>query len=121
MRGRPLTPTEHELLSDLLAQANDEAGTLREQLADARVVSSCTCGCGSIGFVPTGCSVHRDRPEATLFPIEGDVLDDQGQVVGGLILFVREGRMHDLEVYSFDDEPLPLPDLAHVRWKKVNQ
>lgn len=116
MRGRPLTPNEHELLSELLVQAQDAAAALRPQLAEARVVSSCTCGCELIGFVSSDLGTPRAMPEATLFPVEGDVVDDIGEVVGGLILFLRDGGLHDLEVFSLANEPLPLPDPAHVRW-----
>jgi hypothetical protein len=34
---------------------------------------------------------------------------------GGLLLFLKDGRLHDLEVMSFGD-PLPLPEASSVRW-----
>jgi hypothetical protein len=35
---------------------------------------------------------------------------------GGLLLFVEDGRLSGLEVYSLTDDSLPMPDLEHVRW-----
>ena len=51
-----------------------------------------------------------------LFPIEGEVLDEEGDPVGGLLLFLLSGRPYDLEVYSYADTPLPLPEPERVRW-----
>jgi hypothetical protein len=113
--GRPATSDEVRLLSALLAHDVEGAVPLREQLSVAKIVSSCGCGCGSIGFVFDD---HTPAPSstATLFPVEGEILDDRGNVVGGLLLFVVDGRLHDVDVYSYDGDPLPLPDAQRVRW-----
>lgn len=113
---RTLSPTEHRLLTELLAHDVDGADLLRAQLADARVASNCDCGCGSIGFASAGEAVQPDEVRSTLFPVEADVLDDDGEVIGGLLLFVRDGRLFDLEVFSVGHHPLPMPDVSHVRW-----
>ncbi|SFT82436.1 hypothetical protein SAMN05660657_03301 [Geodermatophilus amargosae] len=42
-----------------------------------------------------------------------------GEPIGGLLLFVDEGRLSGLEVYSLDDAPLPMPCLERVRWHPV--
>jgi hypothetical protein len=113
--ARPLSPNEQQLLEVLLAHDVENAGQLRSQLAHARVVTSCACGCGSIGFVEMESDTHRTRPAALPFPVEGQVLNESGALVGGLILFVQDGQLHDLEVFSYGD-PLPFPDPANVRW-----
>jgi hypothetical protein len=123
-----LTNAEVELLASLLAQDVDRGDVLLAQLRGALVVSSCDCGCGSIGFVPADSNeatllarqheIDRGRvPPATPLPVEGEVLDDDGSVVGGVLAIVRNGRLLDIEVFSLGD-PLPLPDVAHVRWKE---
>ena len=42
--------------------------------------------------------------------------DDTGRVVGGLLLFVHDGLLSELEVYPLDDEPLALPPAERVSW-----
>jgi hypothetical protein len=125
---RPLTDVEEQLLWSLLAHDVEGGDDLRAQLKHALVESSCECGCGSIGFVPAEPieaillakedEIDRDlMPPATPLPVVGEVLDDDGSVVGGVLAFVRNGRLVDIEVFSLGD-PLPLPDVAHVRWKE---
>jgi hypothetical protein len=43
------------------------------------------------------------------------VVDDRGKTIGGILLFVHEGQLADLEVYSYD-EPLPMPSADRVSW-----
>ncbi|WP_328414873.1 hypothetical protein OG470_21500 [Micromonospora sp. NBC_00389] len=43
------------------------------------------------------------------------MFDDQGKTSGGILLFVHEGQLADLEVYSYDD-PLPMPSPDRVSW-----
>lgn len=91
-----------------------EAAPLREQLAVARVRSGCKCGCGSIDLlIPDEVTARSDQSGAGVL-VEGDVLDEHGDAVGGLLLFVDDGRLHDLEVWSVGD-PLPLPPLERTR------
>jgi hypothetical protein len=60
-----------------------------------RVSSSCGCGCGSIYLLddwdPTDSAVR------SLVIAKGDVVDDAGEVIGGVLLF---GASHTLEMYS---------------------
>jgi len=114
MPDRRLTASERQLLAALAAQSPD-GERLLAAADDAAVVPSCGCGCGSIGFRYAS-HAGRDADPSALFPIEGELLDDDGSAVGGLLLFLRRGRPHDLEVYSYGDEPLPLPEPARVRW-----
>ncbi len=50
--------------------------------------------------------------------VEGDVVDDQGQVAGGLLLFLDDGRLRDLEVWSVGD-PLELPSMDRATLRPV--
>lgn len=38
--------------------------------------------------------------------------------IGGVLLFLKDGLLSSLEVYSYD-EPLPLPEPHQVIWKNV--
>jgi uncharacterized protein DUF6984 len=114
MSGRSLTAPERRLLAALLAQSPDGEHLLAET-NDASVAPSCGCGCGSIGFLYADHSGGEPEIPA-LFPIEGEVLDEESNPVGGLLLFLRSGRPHDLEVFSYADTPLPLPEPEKVRW-----
>ena len=67
----------------------------------------CDCGCGAIEFVLDGATVPRSEA-ANPVPVEGVVADPDGGEVGGLILFVRDGMLQSLEIYSYA-APLPLP------------
>jgi len=53
-------------------------------------------------------------------PAEGQVFDSAGNGLGGLLLFLQDGFLASLEVYS-NDEPLPLPALETVRWVMTNR
>jgi hypothetical protein len=113
---RDLTTIELNLLNAMLS-VDTLAGVqrLREQAAVARASSSCACGCGSIYIIVDDGAV---TPQGSLPIVEGDVLDERGEVVGRLILFARDGRLHNLEVYSVTDAPLPLPRPEQARLRR---
>jgi hypothetical protein len=48
------------------------------------------------------------------------VLDDTGEVAGGLLIFLRDGHLHSLEVFSYGD-PLPMPAPSQVTWETRHQ
>ena len=104
-----------------LLDGEPEAGSgLRSHLDSVRVRSGCTCGCGSLDFVypdTTTAEVNLTPPQ--LFPVEAAVLDEKGDPAGGVLLFVRDGRLDNLDVYSVGDEPLQLPDAD--RWRIVRR
>lgn len=114
IKGRPLTTVEHELLDALLAHDFEGVEALREQARQLVAIKGCSCGCGTIDLTPVG----RNHPRSTAsspVPTEGTVYDDQGESVGGLLLFLAEGLVSSLEIYWFD-VPLPLPTLDRVVW-----
>ncbi len=43
----------------------------------------------------------------------------KGESIGGLLLFVDDGRLSSLEVHSLVDDPLPMPLPERVRWQTV--
>jgi hypothetical protein len=87
---------------------------LRAQLSTATASPGCRCGCGTIEVhVPDGLPAS---PAESPVPVEATVLDAGGEPVGGLLLFLGEGRLSALEVYAWDDVPLPLPPVDRVSW-----
>ena len=119
MRPRPLTAKESALLDALLSEDFDGVEALRVQAASVLARSGCSCGCGTIELVPQG-----DPPlseAVSPVPVEGTATDGAGGPNGGLLLFVREGLLNSLEIYSFGEEPLPLPDPSRVTWSWQQQ
>ncbi|GAA1635700.1 hypothetical protein J3R03_000405 [Actinoplanes couchii] len=49
-------------------------------------------------------------------PVSGEVSGIDGTAGGGLILLLEDGRLGALEIYSYEDEPLPMPEPAQVTW-----
>lgn len=110
---RPLTGVERRLLDALLALDFEGVEALRRQAETVQAYSSCSCGCGSIGFEhPDGV---RPPPQSHAAPLNPIVHNGEGSDVGGLILFLSDGMLQDLEVYSFRPDPLPLPEPEFVR------
>ncbi|MFD2091326.1 hypothetical protein [Blastococcus deserti] len=111
---RPLTRTERSLLDSLLHHDFDGVEALRAQVPHATASTGCECGCMTIDLhVPASLPAS---PARNPVPVEGTVLDRDGEPIGGLVLFVEHGRLAGLEVHSFD-EPLPLPAPERVRWE----
>jgi hypothetical protein len=109
---RPLTRTERSLLESLLDSEFEGVAELRAQVEHATASSGCECGCGLIDL-----SVPPDLPASSAagpVPVEGTVLDGDGGPIGGILLFVEEGRLAGLEIYSYD-EPLPFWAPGRVR------
>jgi hypothetical protein len=96
---RPLTAQEAALVRWLLEHGNPDAAGFLSQLADARVVSRCPCGCASIDFaigdvVPTaGAGIHILADYAWQAA-------DGSQC--GVFVFARGGQLAGLEVWSAD-------------------
>jgi hypothetical protein len=108
---RPLTTTERALLDVLLDDEFAGAAELRVQARRATASTGCECGCVTIDLhVPDDVPVSA----AGTAPVEGTVVDAEGQPIGGVLLFVERGRLAGLEVHSLD-EPLPFPVPLRLR------
>jgi hypothetical protein len=110
----PLSTDESELLDALLGHEFAGVQELRQQARHIEAKSGCTCGCGTIDFVFDGAPVPRSEAP-TPVPVEGRVAGAGGDDVGGLILFLKDGMLQSLEIYSYD-KPLPLPLRQQVTW-----
>jgi hypothetical protein len=110
---RPLTGNERALLDALLAHDFPGAPVLREQARAATSTPGCTCGCGTLDLhVPaTAPTVAAGGPA----PVEGTIRGADGRPLGGVLLFVEDGRLSRLDVTSHGD-PLPVPSPEQVTW-----
>jgi len=114
---RPLTATERALLDALLDHEFDGAAELRAQAVRATATTSCECGCVTIDLhVPDDVPVSS---AAGVAPVEGTVVDAAGEAIGGVVLFVEDGRLAGLEVHSLD-EPVRLPPPERVSWETTD-
>ena len=103
------------MLRAWLAHDVDGAAELREQLNDQlRVFSSCGCGCASIGFENLGAEVE-EAEGVSVFDIDAEVVDGAGTSIGGMMLTIRRGRLHDIDVHTWFDE-IQFPSLSSIRW-----
>jgi hypothetical protein len=94
---RELTEPERALLQWLIQNGTGNATELMAQLAEARVVSRCGCGCPTIDLaIGTRAGSTREGSD-----IVADAFGEspEGYAVG-VILHVREGLLSELEVYA---------------------
>jgi hypothetical protein len=117
---RPLLPIERATLRALLDHADfpgrDE---LVEQVDSATVVGYCPCPCATVAL-----DVSRSAPRAvesvSPIPNSADVLDDNDDVIGGVMIFTEDGYLSALEIYAWENPITPLPPLDRLRpWSRA--
>ena len=111
---RPLLPEERATLMAILTHADfDGRDALVTQALTARIDSYCGCGCATVGL-----EIDRTIPPAlnaqSPIPNEAGVLDADGEEVGGIIVFLDDGYLSSLEIYSWDDPIAPFPALHRL-------
>lgn len=109
---RPLTQHERDVLLHLLSVPLAEARQLRQQVMQATVVGS--QGASIDLAIPS--SVTRVSGPDGLLPIRAAVLDAHGQYTGGLLLWIKDGRLSALEyAWVTDLPPTDLPPIQSIR------
>ena len=93
---------------------------LRAQVDSALVVGRCDCGCASIDL-----SVDRNTPAApeaaSPIPNEAEVLSDEGDPIGGVLVFLDKGYLSYLGIYAYD-APIPaFPPVEHLRLVQLSR
>jgi hypothetical protein len=113
---RPLSTDERSAIMALLEHADfDGRDALLAQVDDAHVVGGCGCGCAPVTLA-VGSRIPADDTVAHPIPNEATVLDASGESVGGVLLFVRDGLLRELEVYDYAGTPIfPFPPLQRLR------
>lgn len=108
---RPLTDEEYQLASWMLEHGEPEAKKFLSQLAFARVVARCPCGCASIDFEIAGHPNHAGG-----LHILGDFLYGGETDLSGVFIFERNGVLAGIEVYGLAcDAPKTLPKPRSLR------
>jgi hypothetical protein len=110
---RPLTDQERSLLTAILDQPFPESRDLLAQVEVAEAQRGCDCGCGTINLRVDG-DAGPVTLNSSLAPGEAEVFSETGEPEGGLILFVRDGYVTCLEIYSHG-EPAALPPVDRIR------
>jgi hypothetical protein len=84
------------------------------QFRSARVVGYCGCGCATVHLAVDGDSPRAQQTRGPI-PAEATVLDADGEPIGGVLVFLDEGRLSLLEIYSHDDPISPFPPREQLR------
>jgi hypothetical protein len=112
LEDRPLRPQERALVGWLLEHGNPDAAGFLTQLAQARVVSRCPCGCASIDFSVGGAI----PPSGAGMRILSDYVwraDDGAHC--GVFVFACGGLLAGLEVWTADGMG-PVSSLPATEW-----
>jgi hypothetical protein len=111
---RELTGSERALIEWLIQNGTGDSAELLGQLAQARVVSRCGCGCPTIDLA-IGTRTGSTRGASAV------VADAVGQspecYAVGVVLHVREGFLSELEVYPYENVgpfATPSPDSLKI-------
>ncbi|MCP4963590.1 MAG: hypothetical protein GY925_30515 [Actinomycetia bacterium] len=113
--SREPTLDERAVLDAWLRHETENSELLRRQLSHGyRVTPSCECGCASIAFNLGDDAAHYRLLADGAYAVEGLVEIDG--VVGGLILFIRDGLASSVDAHSFGEMQLAFPNPESVRW-----
>jgi len=113
--SRPPTTDERAVLDVWLRHEVESSELLRLQLSHGYTVTpSCDCGCASIEFNLSSNAAEYRLPSDGTYSVDGLVEIDG--VIGGLILFIRDGLASFVDAYSFGETPLAFPGPKNVRW-----
>jgi hypothetical protein len=101
-----LSGPEREVLEAWLSHDVPSARELRQQL-EARHGSSLRAAAAAAAAAARSVSLATKTPSkvSSLFEIDAFIVDESGVPIGGMVLFVRDGRLHDIDVHSWTDAP----------------
>lgn len=109
MTVRPISEAEAAVVERALAVAatDESAATLGTSVRALQVVGRCECGCASVDFcTPAPGQIAHMVADAVAKAPNGEDL--------GLIIWALNGVLSALEVYSYSDDPAPLPAVASI-------
>lgn len=89
---------------------------LKQLASGVTAASNCAYGCGSLELHVAPDALIGEVSYA-LYPVEGEIVDLSDAVIGGLMLWMSDGRMAHLEIWTWLDAGLPIPDVERVRWR----
>jgi hypothetical protein len=112
---RPLLPIERDVLLAILGYA-DFVGRdqLMEQVESTTVIGYCPCPCATVALQVSPIAA---RSIGGGYPIrnEAEVLDANGESIGGIIVFTEDGYLSALEIFAWDQAISPLPPLDRLQ------
>jgi hypothetical protein len=112
---RSLTQREHALLGLILSVDFPGARELRAQLSTVEVVRPWAEGSASLDLRVVSAAASADGVSSPI-SVGALVVDDAGEPVGELLVWLADGLLAGLEYAWFtDDMPLVLPAPEHVR------
>jgi hypothetical protein len=106
---RPISEAEAHVVERTLAVAatDPSASDLIRQVRSLQVVGRCGCGCASVDFrMPARGQIASIVADAIAKAPDGEHL--------GLIVWALDNELSGLEVYSYSDNPAPLPVIASI-------
>ncbi len=95
-----------ELLEALLKNDDLVHGALRAQIPHLRVTGHCPCSCASVDLSLDGALVPAALIAGDPVVAEAEVVDTQGQPIGGVLVFAHAGYLSYLETYTWLDEQI---------------
>lgn len=115
--AEPLPEDVAATLSHLLQPHDPVHAALLTQIAHATVQSRCGCGCATVYFDLDVGVVAPGPVDPARHPIvaEAGIVAPDGQHVGEVLVFARDGYLSWLEVCSWSDVPITaLPPLDQI-------
>ena len=75
-----------------------------QQIPSLLVTGRCECGCVTVyfGTGPADPDREPDRP----LPVEASLVAENGEPIGGVLIFARDEQITALEAYSLEDAPI---------------
>ncbi|MEV4186691.1 hypothetical protein AB0J28_35235 [Streptosporangium canum] len=104
-RERHLSAEEQAVILALLVQDFPGTDELRAQVPSATVTGGCGCGCATVDLRPGTGPRALDSPVQNGVLVSASVKGDRD----GVLLFIEDGYLSCLEIYTTEDEPAPLP------------
>lgn len=97
--------------------ASEDREALLAQLSSAQVVGYCGCGCATVHLeVPPSQAPRAGVTREVIDTVF--VLDTDGEIEGGIIVFTADGYLDSLEVHDFGGEPIsPMPPIERLTSK----
>ncbi|MFF1414294.1 hypothetical protein ACFVX6_31640 [Streptomyces sp. NPDC058289] len=110
-----LPPDVAEALDVLLGTEDAVHRALRLQVPHLRATGRCSCGCGTTDFdLDAEAVAAAPLPAGTVVAAEAQLYDAAEHCIGEILAFTQNGRLAWLELCSWSDTPLTLPDALRM-------
>ncbi|MGM9462936.1 hypothetical protein [Streptomyces murinus] len=103
------------VLGAVLSTGEDPGLELSLQMRHLWVQTRCACGCGSADFsLDTAAVAPAPALTGTRVAAEMELFSAGGEIVGEVLVFVKDGYLSRLEVCSWSDELWTLTDAHRI-------